>query len=81
MIKCCTKKTLTKALVWRLIASATTFAIAYAVDGTVEKAGTIVILDTVFKTTFYVIHEKLWNNSKCLEEHEEKEKVMTVEIA
>lgn len=70
MKKVCTKKTLAKTILWRLIASSTTFAIAYIVDGTIEKAGTIVALDTALKTAFYFIHEKSWETSKCLKEED-----------
>ena len=71
MKKVCSKRTLAKTILWRLIASSTTFAIAYIVEGTFEKAGTIVALDTALKTAFYFIHEKSWETSKCLKEKEE----------
>lgn len=71
MKKVCSKRTLAKTILWRLIASSTTFAIAYIVDGTIEKAGTIVALDTALKTAFYFIHEKSWETSKCLKENKE----------
>lgn len=71
MKKVCSKRTLAKTILWRLIASSTTFAIAYIVEGTFEKAGTIVALDTAIKTAFYFIHEKSWETSKCLKENEE----------
>jgi uncharacterized membrane protein len=66
MKKVCSKRTLAKTILWRLIASSTTFAIAYIVEGTFEKAGTIVALDTAIKTAFYFIHEKSWEANKCL---------------
>ncbi len=60
----CNKKTCAKTLCWRLIASGTTFTIAYMVDGTLKNASTIVVLDTAIKTLFYFLHERAWENQK-----------------
>lgn len=63
-MKFCTK-ILWKTLVWRGIASATTFVSVLVTEGTYEKAGIITILDITFKTLFYYIHEKVWDKQKC----------------
>ena len=68
-MKYCSQE-LCKTLTWRIIASTTTFTIAYCVDGTIENASFIVIFDTVIKTLFYYAHEKYWKNqTKCFQEN------------
>jgi uncharacterized membrane protein len=68
---------------WRIIASSTTFTVAYCVEGTIKNATTITAIDTVLKTIFYFYHEKAWNNQTlCFqdtikEENEEDEKIET----
>ena len=64
----CNKKTLVKTICWRIIASGTTFTIAYIVDGTFKNASLIVGLDTSIKTLFYFLHERVWENqTKCFQ--------------
>ncbi|HEY5674981.1 MAG TPA: DUF2061 domain-containing protein [Malonomonas sp.] len=56
-----TKRSLAKALSWRLLATLITTAIVYALTGKGEFAATIGIADTVFKFFIYFGHERLWN--------------------
>ena len=58
----CDKKTLCKTITWRIIASATTFTIAYFIQGEIESAGLITLMDTLSKTLFYYMHENAWEN-------------------
>ena len=60
----CNKKTLAKTLSWRIIASSTTFLIAYIVDGTLKNASLILLFDISIKTTFYFLHERAWEKQR-----------------
>lgn len=55
------KRSLVKALSWRLLATVITTAIVYALTGKGEFAATIGIADTLFKFFIYFAHERLWN--------------------
>jgi uncharacterized membrane protein len=76
----CNKKTLAKTLSWRLISSATTFTIAYMIDGTIKKAGMIVAIDTVIKTLFYYLHERAWENQKRCFQNITSEEMVNIQI-
>jgi len=58
-------RTCWKTVGWRAIATGTTFTIAYAVDGSFERAGAIAAIDTVVKFVLYYAYEKCW---KAVEE-------------
>ena len=71
----CNRKTLLKTLTWRIIASSTTFTIAYLIQGKVEDAGLTTLLDSTIKTIFYYLHEKIYtkkNNNENDENNDEK---------
>jgi len=54
------KRHIAKAITWRLIASATTFTIAYLVTKDIS-AGTVVgAFDFVIKMVLYYAHERAW---------------------
>ncbi|WP_025322065.1 DUF2061 domain-containing protein [Deferrisoma camini] len=55
------RRSLAKALSWRLVATVVTTAIVYAATGEAEFAATIGIADTVVKFGAYFLHERLWN--------------------
>lgn len=59
--KNCDKRILTKTLIWRIIASATTFLAAYILSGEIKQAGGIMLIDTSAKTLIYYLHEIAWN--------------------
>lgn len=51
------KKKIIKTISWRVIATSTTFIIAYLIQGEADKAALVAAIDTVFKTILYYIHE------------------------
>ncbi len=55
-------RTITKALTWRVIATSTTMALAYAATGDLKLAGLIGVADVVIKLFFYYVHERTWGH-------------------
>lgn len=53
-------RSIAKALTWRVIATSTTMALAYAATGDLKIAGAIGAADVVIKLFFYYIHERVW---------------------
>jgi len=53
-------RSIVKALTWRVIATSTTMALAYAVTGDLKVAGAIGMADLVIKLFFYYVHERAW---------------------
>lgn len=56
-----TRRSLAKALSWRIVATLITSAIVYALTGRGEFAATIGLADTTLKLFIYFGHERLWN--------------------
>lgn len=56
-----TRRSIVKAISWRLLATAITSGILYLVTGRGEFAATIGLLDTSVKFFVYFGHERLWN--------------------
>ncbi len=56
-----TRRSLAKALSWRLLATVITTSIVFALTGKGEFAATIGIADTLSKFFIYFGHERLWN--------------------
>jgi uncharacterized membrane protein len=56
-----TRRSIAKALSWRLLATAITTALVYAVTGQGDFAVGIGLVDTLFKLFIYFGHERLWN--------------------
>lgn len=61
------KRHIAKTLTWRVIASGTTFVLAYLFfrddEAAVEKAGGIAAVESVLKMAFYYVHERAWYKS------------------
>lgn len=59
-------RSVTKALSWRIIASATTFLLAILFFGddpnAIEKATGIALLESIIKMALYFFHERMWIN-------------------
>ncbi len=53
-------RSLLKGLSWRIVASATTFVIAYIITGSTQVAIEIGMIEVVAKIFFYYIHERAW---------------------
>jgi uncharacterized membrane protein len=56
-----TRRSIAKALSWRLLATAITTALVYAATGQGDFAAGIGLCDTLFKLFIYFGHERLWN--------------------
>ena len=55
------RRSLTKAISWRLIALVVTSTVAWAIASEFTLAATIGVLDSVIKIGAYYYHERLWN--------------------
>lgn len=56
-----TRRSIAKALSWRLLATAITSALVFALTGEGTFAATIGLADTSIKLFVYFGHERLWN--------------------
>lgn len=56
-----TRRSIVKALSWRLLATAITSSLVFALTGQGEFAATIGLCDTLIKLFVYFGHERLWN--------------------
>lgn len=54
------KRSITKAVTYRLAATVATFTLALIFTGSIEIATTIGLLDFVVKFTIYYLNERLW---------------------
>jgi len=61
------KRHLAKTITWRIIASSTTFLLAYLFfhedESAVQKATYVAIAETVIKMALYYFHERAWYKS------------------
>ena len=55
------RRTITKALTWRVVATSITACIAWAVTGEVRFGAFIGGLDALIKLVSYYAHERVWN--------------------
>lgn len=59
-------KSILKAISWRIIATSTTFTLAYTVfsstgcEGALEKSTLVALLEMSFKLVIYYFHERIW---------------------
>ncbi len=59
-------KSILKSISWRLIATSTTFILAYSIfsgsgcEGALEKSTLVAALEMSFKIVIYYFHERLW---------------------
>ena len=51
---------LAKTITWRIIASLTTFALAYLFFGDISKATGLMSVEIVLKMALYYFHERVW---------------------
>lgn len=56
-----TRRSIVKAVSYRILGTLTTTGIVLAVVGKLEVAAAIGLTDTVFKIAVYVFHERAWN--------------------
>ena len=57
------KRHLLKAVTWRIIASLTSFGLAWWFTGNIEAGLKIGAADVIIKFIFYYIHERAWYKS------------------
>lgn len=55
------RRSIAKALSWRLLATIITTCIVYLLTGKGEFAATVGLVDTLIKFFIYIIHERVWN--------------------
>jgi len=56
-----TRRSIAKALSWRIVATVITSVLVYLFTGEGEFAATIGLVDTTIKFAVYFGHERLWN--------------------
>lgn len=56
-----TRRSIVKAVSYRIVGTLTTTAIVLVVVGKMEVAAAIGLTDTLFKIAVYVLHERAWN--------------------
>jgi len=57
------KRHILKSVTWRIIASATSFLLAWGVTGDIKAGLSIGAADVVIKFTLYYFHERAWYRS------------------
>ena len=55
------KRSIAKAITWRITASLDTFVIAWIITGSIELGGFIAGVEAVTKIFIYYVHERIWN--------------------
>ena len=56
-----TRRSIAKAISYRIIGTLTTATVVFAVFDRLELAAAVGLLDTLFKVFVYIGHERLWN--------------------
>ena len=64
MLKERRRRSLTKTLTWRVVASLDTFLISWFVSGEASIGITIASLEVITKLVIYYLHERAWDNVK-----------------
>lgn len=54
------RRSIAKAVTWRLMASLDTFVISFVVTGRIGIAGSIAGIEMLTKIAFYYLHERIW---------------------
>ena len=57
------KRHLLKSVTWRIVASLTSFFLAWGVTGDVEMGLSVGVADVIIKFILYYIHERVWYRS------------------
>ena len=66
------KRHLYKAITWRIIASLTSFFLAWILTGDIESGLKIGLADVVIKFILYYIHERAWYNNYKIKKNKTK---------
>ena len=62
------KRSITKAVTWRIIVFIDTLVISYLITKDLYFAGAIVCVKLFTGTFWYYVHERIWTNNKWLNE-------------
>jgi len=66
------KRSLTKTLTWRLVATTDTFLITWIITGELHFAGAIAGVEVLTKMFLYYTHERVWERIKWAKEWKEE---------
>jgi len=55
------KKSATKAISWRILASTDTFLISWLITGSIKLGASIMSIEVITKMALYYFHERAWN--------------------
>ena len=73
------RRSIAKAVTWRITGSVDTFLIAWVITGNIHKGAAIGAVEIFTKTTLYYFHERIWNRSRFgLHKHLESSKPATI---
>ena len=61
MVKESKRRSILKAVSWRVTGTIDTFVISYLITGTIKMAASISLVEIATKMTLYFFHERLWN--------------------
>ncbi len=56
------KRSIAKAISWRIVATLTTFTIVYILTGELTLSMEVGLFDVILKMIFYYLHERGWEN-------------------
>lgn len=58
------RKSIFKAITWRIVGSVDTFVIAWLITGSAAMGATISAIEVVTKIVLYYLHERAWSRVK-----------------
>jgi uncharacterized membrane protein len=70
------RRSIAKALSWRLLATVITTTLVYLLTGKGEFAATVGLADTLIKFFVYVMHERVWNRISYGRQKQEPEYII-----
>lgn len=68
-----TRRSIAKAVSYRVFGTLTTAGLVYVLFGELKLAAAVGILDTLFKIGVYIAHERAWNRISYGREHKQPE--------
>ena len=71
-----TRRSIAKAISYRIIGTLTTATVVFAVFDRLELAAAVGLLDTLFKIFVYIGHERLWNRINYGREQKQPEYII-----
>lgn len=71
-----TRRSIAKAISYRIIGTLTTATVVFAVFDRLELAAAVGLIDTFFKIFVYISHERLWNRINYGREQKQPEYII-----